>query len=786
MKRAILMGGVVTTLLGANAYAQDYGPKAGGATAAAGQPTDITQVVVTGTRDPATTTITSPSPIDVFTAQRMANTGFTDLARGLETIEPEINISRSTSQPSFSSTRALTLDGLYPDELLLLVNGIRYHASSVLGTNTGLGRGSVPYDLNTIPLDAIDRIEVLDDGAAAQYGSDAIAGVVNIILKSNSSGGNIIGQGGVTAHGDGANGDISMNRGFSIGGAGFISVSLEGSVQEATDRAAIDQLYGRHTFWLGDPYSRGVNLALNGAYPGLPFGEVYGDFLVSYRQSTDKVTFIAPGVSPLYPNGFLPESTYDLFDTQASLGVRGSFVGGFKYNLSNSFGLSNAPFNADDTTNLTLGPSGPTSFFDGEPTYWQDVTDATFTRPLPDVLAGGVLALGGQVRYEHYDITNGSLASYYPGGGADGLVGLHTRIPVDNDRTAVAAFADFSLHPTSWTTIDAAGRYDHYSDFGGALTYKVSGRIAPTSWLAFRGSIGTGFRAPSLEQTYYNAITTSGSGPLNTLVPAGIFQVSDPVAVALGARPLKPESSHNYSVGAVFTPTSRLTITAGVFRIDIANRVTLTDSQNAIANGTPIQQDVYKTLMAAGATNVSAVSFFANGAKTQTDGATLNLAYRGELGEATRYRVTVAYDRNFTKLSSLATYSFLPTVPLLGTHSQMLLTEAQPADKWTGNFTLYHGRATATLDFTRYGSYTDMPFTPIQTFGPQIIVDISLSYEILPKTTATVGVLNLFNSYPPEVQGQPFSTYGGAYKYDPNNPGGSDGLTSFVRLTRQF
>lgn len=755
------------TMFAPVAFAQD----AGGST--------VDPVVVTGTRDPTTTERTSSAPLDVITANRLAQTGLVDVARSLETTEPEINLVRASAQPTSSSTRALTLNGLYPDELLVLIDGKRDHASSVLNTNQGPGRGSAPYDLNTIPEAAIDHIEVLRDGASAQYGSDAIAGVINIILKSNAAGGIGVGQAGITGKGDGANGDAAFNEGFRLGEGGFLSVTGEANVSDYTDRSAIDQRYDRHTWRLGDPYSRSLNLALNGGYDALPFGRLYGDLLASYRESTDTPVFEVPGYSPLYPAGFRPDDTVDLADVQATLGVRGPVAGGVKYDLSNTYGLSSAAFYSGQSANQSLGSASPTSFYAGGPVYYQDVTDLTFTRPLPEILAGGTLAAGGQFRYEHYQIFDGDAASTY-GVGTASLPGFSPRIPVNNGREAGAAFVDLDLKPATWLNLGAAGRYDHYSDFGGALTYKVSGRAQATSWLAFRGELGTGFRAPSMQQEYYNTVSTTATGAGSALVNTGTYQVDDPVAKALGAKPLKPESSHNYSAAAVLTPVDRLTLTAGVFRIDVDNRIVLSDSQSGAA--------VLAALAAAGVTNVQQVAYFTNGISTRTTGANVTAAYSGSVGADTHYRASIAYDHNWTKALSLTPDTAVPSLKLIGTHSLLLLTEVQPADKLVADFNLSHGPLSATLDVTRYGSYRDAPIAPIQTFGPNTIVDLSAAYEFLPRSTATIGVLNLLNTYPDKMKDlqAAYASFGNTYLYGTESPDGTDGISFYVRLTQRF
>ena len=737
------------------------------------------EIVVTGTMDKSTTDLTSMAPVDVISAEQLRATGFTDLARALETAEPELNFNRPTGQPTVSSTRPITLNGLYPDELLVLINGKRAHSSAVLNTNVGLGRGTAPFDLSTIPLSAVDHVEVLRDGASAQYGSDAIAGVVNIILKSNSSGGTAAVQGGITQRGDGANGLVAVNDGLRLSDAGFMSLTAEGNVQGSTDRAGIDNRYDRKTWYLGDPAAAGFNLAANGLYPLPEVGDIYSDVLVSRKKSTDRPVFEIPGYSPLYPSGFLPQDTLILWDVNATLGLRGNLGAGFNYDLSNTFGRSSADFYSDHSANASLGAASPTSFYAGTPTYEQDVTDLTFTRPLPEILGGGNLAAGSQLRYEHYTIEPGDAASI-AGAGAASLPGFQPRIPVDNGRTAAAGFVDLKVLPLRWFTLEGAGRYDHYNDFGSAITYKFSVRAEATTWLAFRGEAGTGFRAPSMQQEYYNTVSTTATGANKALVNVGTFQPDDPVSRALGASPLEPEKSHNYSFGAVLTPLTGLTLTAGVFKIDIDHRIALIDSQSGA--------DVIAALTTAGITNVSQVAFFTNGLDTETKGLNLTLSYKGDLSADTSYALSAGYDRNQSKVIDLERDPAAPALTLLGLHSQILLTDAQPGSKLIADLTLSHGIFSGSVDVTRYGGFDDIPVAIKQHFSPNTIVDLSASARLTDNTTLTVGILNVGDVFPDRetnVQSA-YATFGNAYLYDPTSPDGTDGRSYYVRVSVRF
>jgi iron complex outermembrane recepter protein len=738
----------------------------------------VETIVVTGTADKTTTALTSMAPLDVISADTLRDTGFLDLARSLETTEPELNFPRATAQPFVSTTRPVFLNGLYPDETLVLVDGKRWHSSAVLDTNNGLGNGTASADLSTIPLSAIARIEVLRDGASAEYGSDAIAGVVNVILKSNSSGGLASVQGGITERGDGANGLFSVNDGFELGDGGFLSLTGEMAYQGSTDRTTIDQRYDRKTWYVGDPLASSFNVGANADYPLAGLGDLYGNIFVSHKTSMDRPVFETPGYSPLYPNGFLPRDTVELWDVNDTVGIRGDVVGDVHYDLSNTFGRSSAGFYARNTANQSLGAASPTSFNSGAEIYFQDVTDLSFTRALPEILAGGNIAAGAQFRYEHYQILDGDAASTYEAGAAS-LNGFYTRIPVDNGRTAAAGYVDLELLPVSWLTLGGAGRYDHYSDFGGALTYKTSARAEATDWLSFRASMGTGFRAPSMQQEYYNSISTLANGPNKSLVNVGTFQVDDPVSVALGATPLKPETSHNYSVGAVMTPFAGLSVTADLFRINVANRITLINSQSGAVVNT--------ALAAAGITNVQQVAFFTNGANTRTTGGNVTVAYNGEFDSATPFTLSGGFERNESKIESIEVDSKAPSLVLLSQHSQYLLTTAQPADKLSAEFAVFHGPYSATLDVTRYGGSVDDPLTPlvVQNFSPNWIVDLSASVEIFDGGTLTAGVLNVGDVYPDKWLGQQYAaaTFGYAYPYGPTSPDGTDGRSYYIRFS---
>ncbi|AXI01457.1 TonB-dependent receptor plug domain-containing protein [Aquirhabdus parva] len=731
-------------------------------------------VVVTGTRSAGRTALASSVPVDVITSQRLQATGFSDLARALEFTAPSLNFPRAHTTPSAANTRAITLKGLSPDEVLVLINGKRWHPSVVINTNFAVGRGSAPYDLSTIPLAAVDHVEILRDGAAAQYGSDAIAGVVNIILRKDSSGGSLQTSTGITDRGDGGYGDLAVNKGFALAG-GYVNVTGEVLKQQSTNRAAIDQRYGRVTYQIGDPDALNLNLAANAAFPILNDSELYATGLVSRKDSTNVAGFRAPGASPLFPNGFGPQVNPILLDSGLTVGLRGILTEKIKYDLSNTFGSSNADFTIDHTANSTLGSKSPTSFDAGSVNYLQNTLNASISRPLPEILEGGNLSLGAEYRYEKYEIKSGEFASY-TGTGSAGFPGFNPRIPVDNNRDAAGAFIDLDLKPFSWLTLGAAGRYDHYSDFGNATTGKFTARAKANSWLSLRGSVGTGFRAPSLQQQFYSSTTSLANGPNKAIVNVGTYQVGDPIAQALGATALRAEKSKSANIGIVLTPLHRLSITADYFRTDIDHRIALSDALAGPA--------VLSALKNAGASDVQQVAFFTNAVDTRTQGYEVAVKYLGNFSETVNYGLSMNYAHMPTRIQSIAANPKLPTLPLLSQHSLLLLTEAQPRDKLTSQFRVSDGTYEAVLDVTRYGEYTDAPIADAQKFGAEVVLDLALSARLSQTVKLTGGILNLANSYPDKLaqQDTAFKTFGGSFAYGEESPFGISGRTFFLSL----
>ena len=731
----------------------------------------VEEVVVTGTRAVGRLATDSAAPVDVISGDLLRAQGASDISRALQLLSPSFNYPRSATAPSAANTRAVTLRGLAPDQVLVLVNGKRWHSSSVINFNNVIGRGAAPVDLNTIPMAAIDKIEILRDGAAAQYGSDAIAGVINITLKSGAEGGFVLTQAGATAEGDGQTLLTAFNKGFALGEAGALNLSAEIRSRNSTNRATIDSRYGRVTNEQGDPDSLDLDFAANARY-ALAGAELYGDLVYDYRQSTSAPLFRAPGVSVLYPNGFIPHVRMKLNDLGGGGGLRGE-AGAWRWDLSDTFGYSHADFEARDTANTGLGAASPTRFDAGGALYVQNVVNATMSRPHA-LLAGGNLALGVEQRYEGYKIRSGEAYSFF-GSGAQGFPGFNPPHPVDEHRNAVSAFVDGELKPIAALNLGAAARYEHYDDFGDALLGKLSLFYKPIEAFAVRATASTGFRAPALQQSFFSTVTSQASA--GVLVNVGTFAVNDPVAKALGSQPLNAEKSRSLSGGVVIKPFGGLVFTADLFHIEIDDRIALSETLSGA--------NVVAILKAAGVNNASQARFFTNAADTTTEGYELTANWRGRLAPDVRLDVTAGYMLGDTDIDSLKSNRVVPTLPLLGQSAIDLLTKAQPQNKTTLAARLEWRNLSVNANVARFGPFRTISVATEQTFSPVTTVDLAVDYALTANLKLGAGVLNLGDVYPDKIIDRALSQ-GGSTQYPEVGAVGTNGREYFLRLTSLF
>jgi iron complex outermembrane receptor protein len=735
---------MIRYLLSTSAMVMALSGTAHAESAAAGDTPDETKrdIVVVGSRAAPRLRTDTSAPVDVLTGEALQAQGFDSLSRVLEALSPSFNYTPSVTSPSAEGTRPATLRGLTPDQVLVLVNGHRRHAVATINTNNGVGRGTVPVDLNTIPIAAIDHIEILRDGAAAQYGSDAIAGVINIVLRKDATGGYASAQSGITQRGEGETAIATLRDGFRLGENGFLTLTGEVRSRSNTNSAAVDPRFGRVTQKLGDPKTFDANFAANGEVALGPDITAYAFATFAHRHTESTPLFRLPTVAPLvYPQGFLPLILQNTNDVGGALGLRGT-VAGWDWDLSDTAGYNGADFRVSDTTNTSLGVTSPTSFDGGGQYYFQNIANLTVGRSFA-ILAGAHLSAGVEHRYEAYRMRSGEPLSY-TGAGAQGFPGYNPPRPIDVNRGAVSAFVDVELTPVRGLELGAAARYENYSDFGDRLTWKGSLFWRPISFLAVRGAASTGFRAPSLQQQYFSTVTSQLSS--GVLVNVGNFAVNDPVAVALGATPLKPETSKSYSAGIVLTPMHRLDLSLDFYRIDIRNRITFSESLTGSA--------VSAILLANGITNASQVRFFTNAADTRSQGIEATLHWSTGRAKTGLLDVSVGYGGFENSLVALRTNPVLPALPLLATTSIGVLVNSQPLDKITGNASFTIGDAHFSANVVNYGPFIAAPLGTAQRFAPRTTLDLAAGFDIAGRARFDIGVLNATDAFPDQVIGQ--------------------------------
>jgi iron complex outermembrane receptor protein len=726
------------------------------------------QVVVVGSRGEPRLATETPAPIDVLSGEELAARGHNDLTKVLEFLSPSFNYPRSSSGPSVAGARPATLRGLSPDQVLVLINGHRRHASSIITFNNGAYRGSVPVDYNTIPITAIERIEILRDGAAAQYGSDAIAGVINVVLKGESDHGLASIHYGETERGDGATAIAGASQGLSLGEAGFLTISGEFRDRDSTNAAETDPRFGRVTSTLGDPATTDQNLVLNAELPVGGDTVAYGFVTGAHRDSEMTPLFRAPSVAPaFYPNGFLPRVTLELLDIGANAGARGAF-GDWRWDLSDTYGYSKGDYRVSNSVNTSLGAASPTRFEGGGARYWQNLVNLTVDRNI-DLLAGAHVAVGLEHRYEAYELVSGDVASYTLAG-AQGFPGFNPPSRVDVSRKAVSAFIDGELSIDDHLQLGLAGRYEDYSDFGTETIGKLSAFWHPLSLVALRATASTGIRAPSLQQQYFSTVTSQNNN--GQLQNVGTFAVNDPISIALGASPLRAETSTSYSAGIVLTPGAGLSFSLDAYRIDIDDRIALSENIQG--------PQVAAILLAHGVTNAAVARFFTNAADTRSEGWEATLRWDHRLGEVTKLGLTLAYGAFDTDVRRLGSNPVLPQISLLGASSIGVMADGQPEDKAILNAQLQWQDWQLTADVTRFGAYSSTTTIGIESVDGPTSLDLSIGYQITAAFSAMLGVLNATNEYPQRIIGDNTGR-----PYSEADPLGVNGREYFLRFMLQ-
>jgi iron complex outermembrane receptor protein len=785
-------------------------------------------VVVVGSRTPRTN-VESTGAVDVITAEEIGRTGRTQTSRVLHVLAPSFVSTPQTIADGSDHIDPASLRGLGPDQVLVLVNGKRRHRSALMHVNGTFGRGTVGTDLNAIALGSIKRIEILRDGAAAQYGSDAIAGVINIVTKDTTDVLGVTAESGITASRDGLQIKTSANYGFKVGTKGFVNITGEYLEKQATNRAGIYS----GTIYSDDGATDDQMLSANGLDRddfGMKIGEAAASGGIgAYNLELpvgDKATFysfgdlghrrgsaggfyrfpkqVAQNVPEFYPNGFLPEIHPVINDVATTVGLRRK--GTWDVDASLTYGASAFKFNIEDSVNASLGTSSPTTFDAGTLSSSETVADLDLVRNIDthEVIKSLSLVLGTELRVERYQIEAGDEASYSLGSatygdppqpklpGAQVFPGFQPSNEVDRTRDNVGVYAGAESEINKDISVDAAGRFESYSDFGRSVIGKIAGRAKVAGPVSIRAAINTGFRAPSLQQLWFSNVSTQflpdASG---TLTPTQVLTSNNqsPVTRAFGIPKLEEERATNFSGGITVRPTDSLSLAVDGYFIRIKDRIVLT-SQFTNDNATVAQ-------ILAQFPGVSQAQFFANAVDTDTKGVDVVLDYGVDIGDAT---LTVSGGANFsfTKVTDVNIPSSLEQKfgkdnPQLrrfffGRLAENRLESAVPHQKGTLGVRYALEGLSALVRANYYGRVFYKPDDSAndESFGAKVLFDVDLGYAVTKEMTISVGADNLFDTYP-DRQKKPDNISFGRFLYSRNvSQFGQNGGFYYAKLELTF
>jgi len=803
---------------------------------------ELNEVQIVGSRSSKRTVIDTPVPVDVIDVAELATkNGSVEITQILQYAAPSFNATKQSGSDGADHIVPASLRGLGPDQTLVLINGKRRHQSSLVNIFGTRGRGNSGTDLNSIPAAAIKRIEVLRDGASAQYGSDAIAGVINIVLKDSKDGltggvtygafstkvggdyaqkifdtqdgwnpklFNVDGKNrldGKEKYFDGGTTKFDLNYGVGIGNKGFVNFTTELFSKEKTLRPSFDWRKG-----YGSASVDAFNFMINSSIPISETTEFYAFGGRSFKDTNANAfsrSSFADGdnrsVPSLYPNGFTPQITSNITDVSVSAGIKHLMKNGWSADFNNTFGKNNFHYFIINSNNASLKDASPTDFDAGGHSLSQNTTGVDFNKYFEEVASGINLAFGMEFRTENFLIFSGEEASYalydinglavtnpqtqtvafdsngddLPGG-SQGFPGYSPDNEINRGRTNVGIYADTEINLTDNFLAAVALRYENYSDFGSTFNYKLASRLKVSNDLSLRGSISSGFRAPSLAQLYYNLIFTNivGGSSLTSLLSAN----NSTVTKAFGIDQLQEEKAFNASIGFTYKKGG-FTATVDAYSINVDDRIVLTDNFDASGLGIP---------------GVEAAQFFANGVDTRTQGLDLVFTYNTSLNANSSLNIGLIGNMNDLKIDKIHNGS-LNEFTFFGPFSQAYLKAAAPEYKFGLNLGYKNNKFSVNTTLTQFSEvkiqdfqWVDSPATnqseadalyPIATdiYKKAMTVDLNISYEINNALTLTIGGNNVLNKYAtPQFDG--WTDQGG---FADSVQMGSDGAYFFGRLS---
>lgn len=778
----------------------------------------IEEIVTIGTRAPGRVSSDLPVAVDSLSADEMASTGQTEVGRMLQSLAPSFNFSSSSISDGTDALRPATLRGLGPDQTLVLVNGKRRHQAALIHINNSVGRGTAGTDLNAIPAAAIKRVEVLRDGAAAQYGSDAIAGVINIVLKDDSEGGFFGLSVGEYTEGDGQTTNVDLYKGFSLGNDGYMSVTLNYRDREGTTRKNPQGvcLYGgcvdtdgngflepapgnetrevnspsRDPFRIGDADSKQFAIVVNAGL-GLGDGELYGFITYSGRENQSGAFNRNPAGSGaelddgenVIVDGFLPHINTEIDDLSYNFGYRTEFDDGATFDVSYTNGRNSIDYTTSNTVNYSfvnelnfgVGLSDaeiraqiPRSAFAYGIELRLETINVDYTTSIGDVF----VAAGAEIRKDSYKITPGDAYSFmdfdsvlgvplYPqnaSGGTQGFGGIGPANVADETRNVVSFYGDVEYQLTDNLMLNGAVRYDDYDDFGDTTNFKLAGNLRVTDNVRLRASASTGFRAPSMQQIFFSNVSTQFIGGVQ--IETGTFRNDSAVAQAIGIPELKEEESTSFGVGVVVDISDRWDLAIDYYNIAIDDRIVISSNL-----GMGLSPALDAALIASGS---GGGQFFLNAIDTETDGVDIVSTYSDITLVGGDLSVTFAANITSTDITRIfanaPALSPIPPDEIFGGFQPSVIETWQPEDRVSLSGVWNRNNWTANLAFNRFGEYTTVD-SGSQTYGAEILTDLRVNYELNNGINVFVAGNNIFDVTPDQVTNS--TSRGGSFESAP-------------------
>jgi iron complex outermembrane recepter protein len=808
----------------------------------------LSDVVVIGSRaGTARTDVERPVPVDILSAKELQTTGQVELGQQVQYTSPSFNSTKNAINGIANYADPASLKGLAPDQMLVLIEGKRYHQFAAIQTNVTVGKGTVVTDMNAVPSLALERLEILRDGAAAQYGSDAIAGIANLVLKKSVNTGAAQIQYGQTSKGDGNGYTASLNYGLALGKNGFLN--LTGSYQDVqgSDRSdaynpqpAADPRYTGKPITV--PYAgiytnvkatdeaalKAANAWGNGTYGSFHVGQYGSNAMKSgqgfynagykineewsfysfgnysnkqvFAQAFLRTALPTSGTSnpDLYPNGYVPQLPGTSIDYSSVIGVKRKVLNGWNVDLSTGYGKNTLDQYAKNSSNASLGAASPKEFYIGRVGFGQSLTEANVSKNFDGLLGTQTfnIAFGSQFRVDNFQLIAGDAAASAVGPlattknktpGSQGRVGIGSEDVTNKSRSNIGVYADIETDITDKLLAAAAIRYENYSDFGSNVSGKLAARLKLTENFAVRGSINKGFRAPLLQQIASAATTSTVQA--GTITSTKQLPSSEPKLKQVGIEDPKPETSWNYNIGVTAKAGRNFLFTADAYQIDITDRIIITENL--------VVKDI-AALKAIFPSTLQQVTFFTNAVNTKTTGVDVVAAYKQQINTKNRITASVAFTVNKTSIVGVkATPAALQLgtvkpILLIDTVSRALIETSQPHTKVLTSLGYQYDRFSVNLRSTYFGEVTgwekpaNLPHRK-QVFAGKNLFDVSVVCAITKNISLTVGGNNVTNVYPDKIFSNYASYTNGQVPYTRNaNQFGFNGAYYYANVLVNF